>query len=77
MRGVVGVVVIGPASFVTDLLRGGRQIGLECLPEATDAAAACEPATRRLKKLKKQLPIAEKLNEFSQQEQSGGVSWRN
>ena len=74
MRSVVGAVVIGPVSFVIDLLRGGSQIGLECLPEATDPTAVREPATRRLKKLKKQMPIAEKLNEFSQQERNSGIT---
>jgi multisubunit Na+/H+ antiporter MnhC subunit len=74
VRAVIGVVVIGPASFVTDLLRGGRQIGLECLPEATDPTAVREPAIRRVKKLKQQLPIAAKLNEFSQQERNGGIT---
>src|ERR1700674_2891252 len=74
VQSVVGVVVIGPASFVADVLRAGRQIGLECLPEATDQTAVREPATRRLRKLKKQMPIAEKLNEFSQQERNGGIT---
>lgn len=54
VRTVVGVVVIGPVSFVAGLLRGGRQIGLECLPEVRNATPRREPARRRIVKLTKE-----------------------
>src|ERR1700674_5995050 len=59
VRSVVGVVVIGPVSLVAGLLRGGRQIGVECLPEV---ASRQEPARKRVGQLTRKTEFA-KANE--------------
>jgi hypothetical protein len=64
VRSVVGVLVIGPVSLVAGLLRGGRQIGLECLPEVRTAMSRQEPARRRVGKLAKETEFAQAKSGF-------------
>jgi hypothetical protein len=64
VRSVVGIVVIGPVSLVAGLLRGGRQIGLECLPEVRTAISRQEPARRRVGKLARETEFAQAKSSF-------------
>jgi hypothetical protein len=56
--------LVSPVTVIGNLLRGGRQIAVECLPEVGNAPVTKEPARRRVKDLTKQPEFAQANKSF-------------
>jgi hypothetical protein len=55
-RAALSIAVVSPVKLIANLLREGRQIAVECLPEAGNATITKEPARRRVRKLATEYP---------------------
>ena len=60
VRMAFNLAFIGPALAIRNMLQGGQEIAVQCLPEV-----AAEPAVRRIKKLSKKPEFAAQRAQFS------------